>query len=218
MRQALEGATDDEVAFRDGVQGLLVWAVSVVIGGVLAFLTAASAAQLGTGATKAVLSDRDTIVAAAVDTLLRPPAPEPVATEAPAPGAPSPPDASPEARANVPAASRDAIARALTAAVADGQLTAEDRAYLAQVVAAQTGLSRGEAEKRVDEVYAKALSAAETARKAAVAAGLVTATALLLGLAAAWYAAQQGGRHRDQNIPAKFRWTSPLTRRDTDLT
>lgn len=216
MRQALESAVEDEVAFRDGIQGLLVWAVSVVIGGVLAFLTAASAAQLGAGVTKAALSDRGTIVAAAVDNLLRPPAPQPEITEAPGTTTPSLPNSAPEGE-GVTTDSRQALARALTAAVADGQLTAEDRIYLARVVATQTGLPQAEAEKRVDEVYAKALSAAETARKAAVTAGLVTATALLLGLAAAWYAAQQGGRHRDQNIPAKFRWAAPLARRRSDI-
>jgi hypothetical protein len=101
----------------------------------------------------------------------------------------------------------------LAAAVADGSLSAADRNYLAQVVSARTGLSIAEAEKRVDDSYAKAMSAVEAARKAAVAAGLTTATALLIGLAAAWYAAQRGGQHRDQNIPAKFRLGGPLTRR-----
>jgi hypothetical protein len=28
----------------------------------------------------------------------------------------------------------------------------------------------------------------------------------MIGLAAAWYAAQRGGHHRDGNIPARFTW------------
>jgi hypothetical protein len=74
MRTSLEGASTDEVEFRDGIQGLLVWSVSIVIGGTLAFLTAASAAQLGAGVAKDVAStDRGAIVDTAVDGLLRPP-------------------------------------------------------------------------------------------------------------------------------------------------
>ena len=43
---------------------------------------------------------------------------------------------------------------------------------------------------------------------------LATATALLVGLLAAWFAAQSGGRHRDDNIPARLTMTlAPLTRR-----
>jgi len=196
--------------------------VSILIGGTLAFLTAASAAQLGAGVgTMATSSDRSIIVDAAVDSLLRPPTAEVAAADTPAmpaPRTPSPaagpsPGPSSAQIAQLPADSREAINRTITAAVADGKLSVEDRRYLAQVVASRTGVPAAEAERRVDEVYAKAMSAVETARKAAVAAGLATATALLLGLAAAWYAAQRGGRHRDQNIPAKFRLGGPFTRR-----
>jgi hypothetical protein len=81
---------------------------------------------------------------------------------------------------------------------------ASEKTYLAQIVSAQTGLPPADAEKRVDEAYAQAIRAVDKARKASVVAALATATALLLGLAAAWYAAQHGGRHRDNNIPAKF--------------
>ena len=71
-----------------------------------------------------------------------------------------------------------------------------------------------EAEKRVDQAYTDAVSSLETARKATVLAGLVTATALLVGLLAAWFAAQNGGRHRDENLPARLimAWT-PRPRR-----
>lgn len=214
MRTALDGASEDEVEFRDGIQGLLVWAVSIVIGGTLAFLTAASAAQLGADVGKAAVSDRGTIVAAAVDNLLRPPGLEPVAADAPAKTLPGAVSGTVSGRpVGVSEASHDAVTRALAAAVADGSMSAADRNYLAQVVSARTGLSPADAEKRVDDAYAKATSAVEAARKAAVAAGLTTATALLIGLAAAWYAAQRGGQHRDQNIPAKFRLGGPLTRR-----
>jgi hypothetical protein len=218
MRTAWEPGDADEVQFRDGIHGLLVWAVSIVIGGIIAALAATSAAQIGVEVGKAALPDRGTIVAAAVDTMFRPqgavaqaqPSVERTPGTAPGPVAPN--------RAATPATPADArseIGRALTVAVADGKLGASDRSYLAQIVSAQTGLPQAEAERRVDDAYAQAVNAVDKARKASVVAALATATALLLGLAAAWYAAQQGGRHRDNNIPAKFTF---LRRRPGALT
>jgi phage-related minor tail protein len=131
------------------------------------------------------MSDRGSLVESSVDTLLRP-------GVTPAP----PQSTTPENRAE--------LTRILIAATADGSLSTSDRDYLAQVVAARTGVTPDVAQKRVEDAYATAVEAVETARQAAVAAGLATATALLLGLAAAWYAAQRGGHHRDQNIPARF--------------
>ena len=188
MRAPRDDASQDEVQFRDGVHGLLVWATSIVIGGVLAYLVASGAAQVGATAVGAVASS-PTAVSTAADALARP-------------GATSPANAQP---ANTEQA--NAAGRTVAAAVASGELTSEDRTYLAQFVSQRTGLPQPEAEKRVDEVFAKAKDAAETARKAAVGAALVTGTALLIGLAAAWYAAQRGGHHRDNNIPARFSWS-----------
>ena len=75
---------------------------------------------------------------------------------------------------------------------------------LAQIIAERTGISQAEAEKRVDQAYSEARGAIDAARKAAVLTGLATVTALLAGLLAAWFAAQNGGRHRDENIPARL--------------
>ena len=99
---------------------------------------------------------------------------------------------------------RDEVTRVLVASVSAGQLTDTDQAYLAQIVAQRAAVPAPEAEKRVSDAYAEAGRVVDEARKAAVLVGLVTTTALLFGLAASWYAAQRGGHHRDQNIPAKF--------------
>lgn len=189
--RAAWGASSDEVQFRDGIHGLLVWAVAVVVGALLAYMAAGAAAQVGGELGKAAIADRGALVASSVDALLRP-----APGTAPSPGAAAPPAPSQD--------TRDELTRILVSSTADGSLDAADRDYLAQVVASRTGLAPEEAQKRVEEAYATALEAVDTARKAAVAAGLATATALLLGLAAAWYAAQRGGHHRDQNIPARF--------------
>jgi hypothetical protein len=75
------------------------------------------------------------------------------------------------------------------------------------MVAERTGLPQTEAEKRVDQAYAAAKEALETARKTTVLSALGTVTALLVGLLAAWYAAQRGGHHRDNNISARLAWS-----------
>lgn len=219
MRTAWENATADEVQFRDGIHGLLVWAVSIVIGGLLAFLTAASAAQLGADVGKVAMTDRGTLIAPAVDSLLRNTAVAEAETSKPPTTTPPRPSTSAESSSAtpviLPADARADMTRILTAAVADGALGADDKRYLTAIVASRTGLPAAEAEKRVDFAYAKAVEAVEKARKATVLAGLAAATALLLGLAAAWYAAQHGGRHRDQNIPAKFTFLRPRATRPT---
>ena len=95
-------------------------------------------------------------------------------------------------------------------AVADGELTSDDRDYLAQLVATQTSLTPEEAQARVDQVYAEAQATAaevaETAKEAAEAAqntalvlGFLTAAGFLISLVAAWFGAVAGGAHRDSN-------------------
>jgi hypothetical protein len=91
-----------------------------------------------------------------------------------------------------------------TGAVA-GQVSADDRTYLAQLVASNTGLSEADAQARVDQVMtaiddakAKAADAAEAARKTAVLTAFLTAASFLVSAAGAWWAASMGGRHRDE--------------------
>ena len=88
---------------------------------------------------------------------------------------------------------------------ATGELPEADRAYLAQLVATNTGLTSEEAQARVDEVItamdqakAAAAEAAETARKTAILAAFLTAASLLVSAAGAFWAAQMGGNHRDE--------------------
>ncbi|MGZ5818417.1 MAG: hypothetical protein ACXWJD_06685, partial [Burkholderiaceae bacterium] len=88
------------------------------------------------------------------------------------------------------------------------KLTPEDRDYLSRLVAARTGLSQPDAERRVDDVFARAVKTttdiqatarqtAETARKAAAHSALWMFVALLLGAFIASFAATFGGRQRD---------------------
>jgi hypothetical protein len=96
-------------------------------------------------------------------------------------------------------------------------LADSDRSYLASLVAQRTGVPQADAERQVNQTITEAINAtreaADKARRAAVLGGLVTAVALLVSLAAAWWAAQKGGNHRDQRIPARFTSVPPTTRR-----
>ena len=201
MRSAWDAAASDEVQFRDGIHGLLVWSLSVVAGGVLAFLAASTAAQTSAQVAAGAMGDRGAVVAPAVDTLFG--ASVGQAAAAPA-GEPEATRAAPAGRATVvDADARSTVTRTLVAAATDSQLSPSRKQTLTQIVAERTGLSQAEAEKRVDQSYAEAQKALEKARQAAVLTGLGTVTALLVGLLAAWYAAQRGGHHRDHNIPPR---------------
>src|SRR5690606_31290857 len=95
--------------------------------------------------------------------------------------------------------------------VESGEIAAEDKAYMASVVAAETGLDEQQATGRVEqfagqlrEQRSKAEEAAETARKASVVGAFVLAAALLIAGAGAWWAAGLGGRHRDEQTMIRF--------------
>ncbi|MDQ2988118.1 MAG: hypothetical protein M3R60_03330, partial [Pseudomonadota bacterium] len=106
------------------------------------------------------------------------------------------------------AGARTEVVRIFATSLQGGSLAPDDRAYLAQMVAARTGLPAPEAERRVDEVYskvsttvatakAKAKEAADTARKATAVAALWMTVALLLGAFVASIGATFGGKLRD---------------------
>ena len=83
-------------------------------------------------------------------------------------------------------------------------MSAEDRTYLEQLVAARTGLPAADAKTRVDQVMARveaaktqAKEAADTARKASATLALVGALSLVIGAFIAAASAALGGRLRD---------------------
>ncbi|WP_454774822.1 hypothetical protein [Janthinobacterium tructae] len=193
----------DEVHFRDTAHGLLAWAVATLI----------TVAVLA-GGTRAVLSgaiDAGSGVAAAVSPAAGAKAGEGGGSTA------NPLDyfsdmllrAAPAAETSGTVADqRVEIGKIFATSLSTGNLAADDRAYLGQVVASRTGLTQAEAEARVDTVYAraakaaadakaKAQQAADTARKAGAHTALWMFVALLLGAFVASLAATFGGRQRD---------------------
>lgn len=170
-----------EVYFRDTATGFLVWALGLVI--TVAFL-ASAATSMVSGSSQ--LSATQSSGAAAtspneylVDSLLRsnPPSPE-----------------------KIDAAVRGEVGRTFTHALGQGDAAASDKAYLTELVAAKTGLSRPDADRRVSEVLEQARQAADTARKAVAHSMYWMFVALLIGAFCASYAATIGGRQRDHVI------------------
>jgi hypothetical protein len=76
-------------------------------------------------------------------------------------------------------------------------VSAADRGYLARLVAARTGLSQAEADKRVNDVIAETKQTIDDARRAAASFALWMAAAMLFGAFAASLAAVEGGQLRD---------------------
>jgi hypothetical protein len=201
LRRRMPEATASEAELRDAWHGLVVWALGTLIGAYLAAsaisgvakggveaarpaATGAVAAATTPGAPASAVNATDTLGYVA-DKLLR------LRSDTP------PASADPEA-------SRAEVVRILAAGTVRGEVPADDKAYVARLVAARTGLSQADAEKRVDEVLAKAdaavKTAAEKARKAGVVLAFLTAAALLASAAAAWWAARLGGKHRDRSV------------------
>jgi hypothetical protein len=183
MRSTWSQEDAEESSFRDGVHGALVWSLSVILSSILAVSTAVSVGRLSTSAV-ASASDIAATIEPAMSELLR-----------------GQRDAG---RPELSEDQRREISRILVNSVRTGTLAPSDKTYLAQTTAQITGLPPEETEKRATEAFAAARKYLDDARKTASTVGLVTVTALLLSLAAAWYAAQRGGHHRDIRRPARF--------------
>lgn len=192
----------DEVYFRDTAHGFLAWCVatlvtatlvvgsvsSIVSGGVQAGASVAGgAASAMTQAAGSSASNTDSDqYGYFVDSLFRDDRPAAVSDDA----------------------ARGTVTRIFAQSLANGQLSAEDRSYLAQLVAQRTNLTQADAERRVDEIYArtqkaiadakvKAQQAADTAAKVAAWTSLWMFIALLAGAFFASLSATFGGRRRD---------------------
>src|ERR1700722_4686600 len=78
-----------------------------------------------------------------------------------------------------------------------GELKPADRDYVAKVVAARTGLSHADADKRVNEVVTQVKTDLDAARKATAQLAFWLTASLLVGAFCASLAATEGGGLRD---------------------
>jgi hypothetical protein len=197
LRTKWVGVHTHEVFFRDTAHGFVTWAVatligaiflasavsSVVSGGVHAGATVAGGATQGAG--QAAAKATSGISAYDVDSLFR-------SDHADA--------------ASNPQTSNAQASRILATGLTGGDISADDRSYLVQMVSARTGISQDDAKKRVDDVIArekagvvKAKQEADAARKAAAEFAIFTALAMLIGAFVASAAAALGGGLRDEH-------------------
>jgi hypothetical protein len=176
----------DEVYFRDTAHGFLVWAVGLVItASVLvsaATTFAGERARSSASSPAAASSEAPALDANAyfVDMLMR---------------------SNPSAAERNDVTERGIVQRTFDHDIRQGEIPAADRAYLAQVVAARTGMNEADAEKRVSDVFEQAQSSADKARSAIARFSLWLFVALLCGAFCASYAGTIGGRQRD-HVPA----------------
>lgn len=200
LRTKWVGVHTNEVFFRDTAHGFIAWAFATLLsatalGSVTGYLANGAAAGTGSAASQATRSVNPADIY--VDKLFRPGTPgQPASAPASSPAAGNPNPTAPSS-AN-PNQRRAEVLRLWTASFHDSQgLSAADKAYVAQVVAARTGMSQADAEKRVDEVIVEAQTAADTARKGAAKLSFWLTAAMLFGAFAASLAAVEGGSLRD---------------------
>ena len=178
----------DVVEFRDGSHGIVAWALAVVITGVVAAASVASfASKTAPAATSSATTAGEPLIAYELDRLFR---------------------GDRRAVEGDITYARAEAGRILLAATGRRGITPDDRAYLARLVAARTGIAEPDAERRVEDAITAATTAVHKARRSAVILGFATAASLLAGAAAAWYAASAGGHHRD-NVAASPTWWWP---------
>lgn len=197
--------------------------VGATAAGAVATTAAVGAGAAATGAANASPGQAQGVMSYFVDSLFRAdassagaaapagaasaPAAGAPATAAPAmtAGAMSPPP--PTATGPAPVAE---VARILLSAqqANAAALPPEDARYVGQLIAARTGVSQADAEKRVNDTYARlrakaaeaetqAREAADKARKASAYASMWMVVSLLIGAFVASFAATLGGRQRD---------------------
>lgn len=193
LRTKWVGTHTHEVFFRDTAHGFVTWSLATVILAI-GLASAASSmigtgvragATLGSGAAQgaASVAQHATVSGYDVDMLFRSTQPEANASAA-----------------DVRAETTRILAKGLTT----GDVSAADRAYVSQLIAARTGISQPDAQKRVDDAVVqlnsaevKARQTADAARKAAATASILTALSMVIGAFVACAAAALGGRERD---------------------
>jgi hypothetical protein len=182
LRSRWIGVRSDEVYFRDTAHGFIAWAFATVLGVVL--LASPATSLIGgaaSGATRAATSAASQAgpMDGYVDTLFR--------TDAPA-----------TQNAGSAQDLRAEMLRLFSSSFRNGgDLKPADRDYVSKMVAARTGLSQADADKRVNDVVTQIKADTDAARKASAQLAFWLTASLLLGAFCASLAATEGGGLRD---------------------
>jgi hypothetical protein len=189
LRTKWVGTHTHEVFFRDTAHGFIAWAVATLL--VTSALASGASSLLGAGA-------RASGMAAAT-----------LASNASSGGTTSdvrPYDldmlfrtsAGTEARPGASGA-REETGHILARGLVTGDVSAADRTYLAQLIAAQAGVSDADAQRRVDEGITQMKAAADAARRSSEMTAIFAALAMVVGAFIACVSAALGGRVRDMH-------------------
>ena len=186
-------ASPDEVHFRDGLHGLLVWSIAVILGVGLAWMSTATITQSTSKsnvaspntATASTSGTEPTFLTFELDRLLWSDNRQQTSN--------------PELRAEA--------GRILETGLGRKELAKDNHDHLVQLVSVQTGLSAADADHRVAQILSESRNAAAKARQSAVILAFTLAAALAAGAAAAWGSAVIGGRHRDENVAPSMRFS-----------
>jgi hypothetical protein len=189
MRASLRPLVVDEIEFRDGLHGVIVWGLAILIAAVLALAGASVASRAvapsGTaGASQSVASEN--LIASELDELFR-------------------------ADHHITDADftyhRAEAGRILLKSSSHAGISNDDRDYLSLMTSGVTGISGAEADARVNRVIAESKDEIHRARANAVLQAFMVAAALLVGLAVSWFSAAEGGREREAGYIPVWDWS-----------
>ena len=168
LRHRIASATAPEVEMRDGLHGLIAWALAALVSAGLL------ASALGGPAALATKESAATTQQVALTRLFR--------------GERQPIDQSVRADA----------ASLLKTISGHQTIIANDRLLLEQMVALRTGIPAAEADTRVGDAVAAIHESVDSVRRGSVLAAFLLAASFAIGAGAAWIAAVIGGRNRDE--------------------
>lgn len=183
------GASND-IELRDGMRGLIVWALATLLSGLIALATVQSVSRFSapTASGSGINSvGGENLIAYDLDRLFRS-------------------DRRPQGPEGNVDYLRSQAARILFTASGHRGMQQDDRNFLVALVSSTTGLAPADATRRVDDVISRSSENISRARHASVILGFMVGAAALLGAIAAWYAASVGGRARDGRVELHHLW------------
>jgi len=187
--------------FQDGMHGLLVWGIATLLAGLIAVMIVPLLPRtpgVAGGTSQATSSvPGESLIGFELDRLFR---------------------GSERRTGGDLSYDRAEAARILLTTSSHSGMDLADRAYLAKLIASDTGTPAPDAERRVDEVAARVKQDINRARSSAVILAFMAGAAALLGAIAAWAAAITAGRYRDgrEPIPYLFDWSTEPGSRATE--
>jgi hypothetical protein len=197
IRTGLPAANSADTEYRDGLHGVTAWAIAVVLTVLLTALAGSAALSRSPSAqATSSASAAEPILSYELDRLFRP---------------------TRRSQNAETAMERAEAGRILLTSSSHSGVAAEDRTYLIQLVSGVTGLAGPDAERRVDATIASAKAAIGRSRRSAIIAAFSIAASILLGAVVAWFAACEGGRHRDSGVAPGWVASRPSAPREQHI-